>query len=354
MIQLNAIVMPCLNEQEFLATSCASLGFCADRTPPANSFLVIVDNGSTDCSLEIAAEIQARCAPGSVVLAQESERGYVPARWRGNQVAGETAFARGIANEKVLILQADSDTKYSDDYVACMNIAFNSSRQERILLKACTKYPATFVNEHRGYLSLCDEVDEEFEELLSDHSEDVVIDDKACAYRLSDYLHWGGHLREFNSTGEDVLSETTRLFLRAKAAGARAFLVDEAVTEHSTRRVIEHPAIDFATAGFPRESSWKRRYETEFKSIDSIALLLRPGPNATLDRARQWRKIHLLGLFGILPLHLARAMGLTSSFEQETWAKTVSLPARSLRDVARTPAILLQDALSAAEALSLT
>jgi glycosyltransferase involved in cell wall biosynthesis len=115
MTQVNAIVMPCLNEQRFLATSCASLGFGAGRTPPANSFLVIVDNGSTDLSLEAATEIQAKCAPGSVVLAQERARGYVPARWRGNRVAGETALARGIANEKVLILQADSDTQYSDD-----------------------------------------------------------------------------------------------------------------------------------------------------------------------------------------------------------------------------------------------
>src|ERR1700730_5512301 len=117
MKQVNAVVMPCLNEQQILAHSCASLGFGAGRTPPANSFLVIVDNDSSDGTREVAASIKAQSPPGCVIVVSEPEKGHVPARQRGTITAQMTARERGIARTNTLILQVDADTHYSENYV---------------------------------------------------------------------------------------------------------------------------------------------------------------------------------------------------------------------------------------------
>jgi glycosyltransferase involved in cell wall biosynthesis len=47
------VVMPCLNEQDGLAASCRSLGFGSAQLPPERCLLVLVDNGSTDSTLDI-------------------------------------------------------------------------------------------------------------------------------------------------------------------------------------------------------------------------------------------------------------------------------------------------------------
>ena len=109
--------MPCLNEQQILAHSCASLGFGAGRTPPANSVLVIVDNDWSDGTREVATSIKARSPPGCVIVVSEPEKGYVPARQRGTITAQKIARERGIARTNTLILQVDADTNYSENYV---------------------------------------------------------------------------------------------------------------------------------------------------------------------------------------------------------------------------------------------
>ena len=350
MKQVNAVVMPCLNEQQILAHSCASLGFGAGRTPPANSFLVIVDNDSSDGTREVAASIKAQSPPGCVIVVSEPEKGHVPARQRGTITAQMTARERGIARTNTLILQVDADTHYSENYV---NEIANASAGTKaaILFKARTDYPPHFLSAHAEYVSLCNEVDAEFEHLLSDHPADVIVDDMACAYRLSDYLAWGGHMREFDEVGDEILSETTRLFLRAKAAGCEALLIEDGLALHSTRRIAEHPAMDFATAGFPRERTWQQSWQLESKPIDSMKMLAPKVNHPLLEKAKTWRRTHVLGLFGILPLHVARTLGIASTLERELWAGKVRLPARVRDDIANRPAILLQDALKAAEKL---
>ena len=156
----------------------------------------------------------------------EPEKGYVPARQRGTITAQKIARERGIARTNTLILQVDADTNYSENYVDEIANA-SAEMKAAILFKARTGYPPHFLTAHSEYVSLCNEVDAEFEHLLADHPADVIIDDKACAYRLSDYLAWGGHMQEFDELGDEILSETTRLFLRAKAAGCEARLIED-------------------------------------------------------------------------------------------------------------------------------
>ena len=101
-----------------------------------------------------------------------------------------------------------------------------------------------------------------------------------------------------------------------------------------TRRIAEHPAMDFATAGFPRERTWQKSWQLECQPIDSMKMLAPKVNHPVLTKAKRWRRTHVLGLFGILPLHVARTLAIASTLEREPWASKVHLPTR-LRDELR-------------------
>src|ERR1700751_1191806 len=105
--RLSAIVIPCLNEQNSLPSTCKSLGFGVGHNTPANALLILVDNGSEDATVAVARQIQQDSSTGSVIVAAESERGYVPPRRQGNRVAMSVATERGVPLENLIIIQAD-------------------------------------------------------------------------------------------------------------------------------------------------------------------------------------------------------------------------------------------------------
>jgi glycosyltransferase involved in cell wall biosynthesis len=113
-----AVVVPCLNEEQNVVATCRSLGFGVGGYH--NGALILVDNGSTDHTLEVARNIQASARAESVHVVEEQDRGFVPARARGVQVVCEVATARGLTNTSVLIIQADADTLYDSHYVELM------------------------------------------------------------------------------------------------------------------------------------------------------------------------------------------------------------------------------------------
>jgi glycosyltransferase involved in cell wall biosynthesis len=115
-----SIVIACLNEESRLAATCRSLGFGDGLQPATNATLILVDNGSTDGTRAVAKVIQSLAPAGSVVVAEEPERGHVPPRHRGNIVATELAQRRGFAQADTLLVQADADTTYSDGYLEAL------------------------------------------------------------------------------------------------------------------------------------------------------------------------------------------------------------------------------------------
>jgi glycosyltransferase involved in cell wall biosynthesis len=345
---LTAVVMPCLNEERTLEKTCRSLGFADSLERASNAKLIIVDNGSTDATLAIASDIQKNAEPGNVVIAQESERGYVPPRHRGNLVAREIASLAGISDSKVLILQADADTSYSKEYVAEMRRVAERVPHPSFMLRAMTTYPPELQSECASFLELCERIDGPFEHLLTDHPDDVIVDDKACGYRLSDYFTWGGHRREFADWGDEIHSETTRLYIRALSFGCRAALVNNAIAIHSPRRLFEHPAIEFATSGYPRDSTWLREWKQALESIDSMGCFEETS-NLALREAIRWRQIHILALFGILPLHVAHTLGKVTSLNGEEWSSRVTLPVRSVKFLRENVADMIIDSLVSAE-----
>src|SRR5262245_31282857 len=109
------LVIPCLNEEENLANTCASLGFGTGKdVSPLGVVLFLIDNGSSDSTIAIAEQLKLNSRENTVFVGHESERGFVPPRHRGNLMAKELAHSMNWNLEDILILQADADTHYAD------------------------------------------------------------------------------------------------------------------------------------------------------------------------------------------------------------------------------------------------
>lgn len=340
------MVVPCLNEEENLADTCTSLGFgTGSDTSPGGTFLFLIDNGSEDSTVAVAERIRSRSRKNTVFVGHEAARGFVPPRHRGNLMANELATSMGWNTDDLLILQADADTLYSEGYINSMRSATQSSGPN-VMIEACVDYMPEFKAGYPEYIHICNKTDGEFVRLFArDFSDDDVVDDKVSGYRLSDYFRWGGHRREYTASGEEIHAETARLYMRARAQGARRTRVDAAMAFHSPRKVLEDPALHLATAGFPRESSWKDAWRRQYRGPQGLDGLCSQPRHPEVLKAVRAREEHLLALLGALPVHVDRALGETSTVETTEFADLVLplLPRRFAEDLVTGPAVFLTD-----------
>ena len=302
---LTAIVIPCFNERAMIARTVASLGFGPQRQPQ-DAFLVLVDNGSKDGTLGVLNEIQRQVGSRAVVVAEEAERGYVPPRAKGIEIADHIAYARNIPPDQLLILQADADTIYSEGYVAAFQAAAEQQTRSA-MFEGTTRPPHQFLRGHPGFQRLADEVDAELAPLLVDETLDVIVDDKVTGYTLSSYRQWGGHTRDFMSTGSEIHAETSRLFIRALTSGAIHVRVSDAEATPSRRKILRNPIRHFATGGFPRNETWWRGWSRSYQGPRDLSAFEDTRVRGILEQAIATRKAHMLGLFSLLPLLLAKA-----------------------------------------------
>lgn len=339
------VVIPCFNEAQTLAATCASLGFgTGPAATPGGTFLILVDNNSTDATAALAHSILATSLPGTVIIGYEPEQGYVPPRHRGNLLARELAESRHWPLENVLLLQADADTYYTTGYSTFMRVAALASGPDRLLEASAAHWPA-FQAAHPFYTALCDEADNRFVRLFPPKlSDEIVVDDKIAGYRLSDYFRWGGHQREFTADGEEIHAETTRLYIRARAMGALKIAVPQAVVWHSERKILAEPALHMATAGFPREASWNQQWAAATDAWELGRLETRHCELNVVPVLRA-RELHLLGLLSILPLHVSRALGQGPDGRLAEFAAFCLhwLPRRTVADMRLHPGLFLTD-----------
>lgn len=342
------VVLPCLNEEANLKVTCQSLGFGVKSNSVASeSYLVIVDNGSSDRTLEIADAIKRESFPDTVIIVHESERGYVPPRHRGVLTARELAAHRNWLQDEVIVLQADADTIYFDNYISLMRKAALESG-DNCLLEGYTAYPPNFQKQFWDYIKLISDVDRRFEVAFTDSSIDFILDDKVCGYWLPDYFQWGGLRREYTPSGDEIHAETTRMYITAFKSGCKLIRVDDALGYHSVRRIFENPLQDFVTAGYPREKTWKAQFST-YMTLQQFLhrAALAPQP-IEIKQLIEMRERHLLALFVILPLHILNTIGQSTQHEGLAHINSViksGLPIRSLEDVRRSPGKLLMDVL---------
>jgi hypothetical protein len=303
-----AFVIPCLNEEQFLEETASTLGFGDVEAKAADDvFLMLVDNGSIDRTPAIMERIASASRPGAVRILAEPERGFVPPRRRGAFAVAELAAEMCVAPEEFLILQADADTVYFPGYAHQMLEALGD--RQGLLLEGATSRPAEFEAAHPQYCALERSIDVSLEAVGVSDEEEVIVDDKACGYLLSDYRRWGGHFREQDRHGGTVHAETTRLFLRARLRhGAGMIRVNAAQAKSSRRRIIEEPALHFATNGFPREDAWvndwRARHPTRW-TVDEFAQSI---DHPDVHEACFYRRAHDIALFALLPWVVARAV----------------------------------------------
>lgn len=337
---LTFVVMPCLNEAALIAAATASLGFSSAGDTQADTHLIVVDNGSTDGTLDILERIR-RESLAPVHIVAEPERGYVPPRRRGVAAAEDLARTVGSNPDSVLILQADADTTYKRGYVAAMRAA--AATQRGAMLEGATRAPPDFEETHPAYVAAERFVDEKIEPLDAADEDEVVVDDKVCGYLLSDYSVWGGLFDEVTPSGDHIYAETTRMFIRAKLRhGARKVRVNAAGAASSRRKVTDNPWLHYATVGFPREATWVCEWTKDESpghhiiDIDNFAWGVL---QARESEAVYFRRAHQLALFRYVPALVASvAVGsMTAELPDDVAAVLAALPRRSRDELARAP-----------------
>lgn len=289
------IIVPCLNEEDGLAATCASLGFGSGGAPSGH--LVLVDNGSTDGTFSVMSNVRESSPPGQVLIVQEPRRGYVPARRAGMAAVLERTRRDLIPPEATLILQADADTIYLPGYVNAMVNACAGRRGQ--LLEGCALTSREFNTHFPEFSELCRDVDAPMERWFAPEVEQVVIDDKVCAFLLADYYDWGEHQQDLDPFGRPMHAETTRLFMRARSTRlAWRNRVETAQALPSRRRLLIQAHGYFASSGFPRDPAWMSVWG---QPAEARAFLKSPKCWPTLGRMVRSRQRHQLALFGLLP-----------------------------------------------------
>lgn len=289
------IVIPCLNEAGCIEATCKSLSF-GDGAEPCGR-LVLVDNGSSDATLQVLAGIQRASPPGRVLVTRELQRGYVSARRAGMAAILAQAQHEQLRDDLVLVLQADADTIYLPGYVSTMQDAHSGVRGQ--LLEGSAVTSRDFNLELPAFAKLCREVDSEMEHWFASEKDQVIVDDKVCAFLLADYLAWGEHQDDLDDRGIPVFAETTRLFLRAKrCATVSRCRVEAALALPSRRRLRTQAPGYFACSGFPRQSEWMNAWGAQ---DESESFLRSPDRWPGLSRLVRSRQRHQLALFALLP-----------------------------------------------------
>jgi glycosyltransferase involved in cell wall biosynthesis len=296
------VVIPCLNEEKNLFSTCSSLGFGngVDNLLPAT--LVIVNNGSTDGTQNVAEAVARNSHIDSVIIVDESVRGFVPARVRGVQESYARAKTMGLAPDECLIIQADADTIYSREYIESF-LRHSQILGPGVLLESVCLSD----NKDPMVAKLTDLLNDFDGKFFADQliQSDCVVDDKSVGYRYSDWLAVGGMQRDFIGTKELIYCGTTRLWMRMLANGFTRRSVEEASCSHSLRKLEEGPDIYVATAGWPRSSSWKERWR--FKHPDySLEQVLDPS-SRVFRESFESRMSYLRAMFSHLPQVFERA-----------------------------------------------
>ncbi len=303
---LVVVAIPCLDEESLVEEVCRSLGFGPDsQDPGVQAVLVLVDNGSRDGTLPAMGRVAAGSPTGAVRVVRESTTGFVPARHRGALEALSIADDLGVREDEVLLVQADADTAYMPGYLAAMAHC-SAAAGTGALIEGYSEVGAA-AEGFAAYRALEAKVDAAVEDALLDDEFDVVVDDKVAALRLSDYVAWGGHRREWAPDGDEVLAETTRLYMRGRLLGGRRCRA-EAFAWTSLRRVVQDPGLAFATAGYPRGPRWRAAWLDAYIGPSVLGGFDVPLTSAAAVQLVRWRVSHLVGLFRLLPAWMAASL----------------------------------------------
>lgn len=294
--------MPCLNEENALAATCKSLGFGIGVSRDVEGVLIIVDNGSADRTLQIAQGIQRNSPANSVLLVSEPEKGFVPARMRGANEVVKQAKLLGLQLSRTILLQVDADAQYSPDYVSGF-VAEASRLGEGHLFEAESVLPECLTPSEHDLMRLLHETDSKYLDSLDLKvaTADCVVDDKMVGFILSDWVAFGGIVRDWVNGKEMVYCGTSRFWLRLLAKGFTRVLVENSRCAHSVRKMSEGADIFAATGGWPRGSNWKHRWRQRFPEPLSASDFIAAQGTLVYEATLECRQAHLEAMFRCTP-----------------------------------------------------
>ncbi|MCS7239673.1 MAG: glycosyltransferase family 2 protein [Candidatus Bipolaricaulota bacterium] len=232
------VVVPVLNEEDFLEETLRSL-----RHQTFRDFeLIVVDNGSTDASIDIAQQFADR-----VVI--EPQKGY------------DFALHRGILEaQSPLIAQADADTLYPRDWLSKMVRALDNSGV------VCAYGPWAFRENPKWRrhleLSLCWST-----QLITHLFGFPLATGCNMGFRREAYFRVGGYPALNHLAGAD-----TRLGLRLRQVGKVRFVPD--MIAYTSNRVVRQQGV------------WRRWALTVRVLVD----ILMHRDQVTLDQWYDWRR----------------------------------------------------------------
>jgi len=215
-----SVVVCTRNRSSLLGDACAAL---LDVEPPDGGWeVVIVDNGSTDDTPEVAAAVRSR-APELVRIVREPTVGLSAARNRG------VAEARG---ELIAFLDDDAfpasrwlvalERAFDDDTVAC------AGGPVEPLLDG--DLPAWFTGRFLPYLTVWDLGPKPIDLRYNEYPRGANI-----SFRASAFERFGGFSTRLGRTGRSLLScEEIELCLRLERGGLRTLYVPDARILHTT------------------------------------------------------------------------------------------------------------------------
>lgn len=99
----------------------------------------------------------------------------MPPRHRGVLLARDEATRRGWSEDDVLILQADADTIYDENYVAAMRDA--AELAPGAMIKGVAHTDPGFLAAHPGFFRLCEFADRSTASSVVPEEDEIIIDD---------------------------------------------------------------------------------------------------------------------------------------------------------------------------------
>lgn len=217
--------------------------------------LVMVDNNSTDKSVEIIQKFMDNHKDIRVYLIHEKDKGVIPARIAGFRYA---TLDSAIQKSKYLA-SVDSDTILHENWVVKMLDYFETTDADVLSFAGCypydfwTKLPETTKKYARevGTIFFSSETIAWLDEPLNHYlfTEQIFFDfqrfitDTCYAVKRESYLRAGGYIREFydQDCRNEVYGEGWRLLFRMERMGAKLVYVNSVPYMANPRRMLKEP-----------------------------------------------------------------------------------------------------------------
>jgi hypothetical protein len=121
------------------------------------------------------------------------------------------------------------------------------------------------------------------------------------------------------------------------------------LAKSSRRRIVEEPALHFATSGFPREDAWVRAWRDRHPRRWTVDEFARSIDHPDVQEACFYRRAHVIALFALLPWVVAKAIDPERFDAEDARAETLLplIPKFARDELAAEPARTLTAVLNA-------